>query len=110
MAVVSSSANATRVLAAAGLTERFVLIVDAQVARENALPGKPAPDTYLFAARNLGVAPSRAVVVEDAVSGVEAGHAGDFGLVIGVDRGVGAEELITHGADIVVTDLADLIP
>ncbi len=110
VAVVSSSANAKDVLAAAGLTDRFGLVVDGVLARREALPGKPAPDTYRFAAHSLGVPASRAVVFEDAVSGVAAGHAGDFGLVIGVDRGVGAEELITHGADLVVTDLADLLP
>lgn len=110
VAVVSSSANARDVLAAAGLSDRFGLVVDGVLARREALPGKPAPDTYRYAAHSLGVPAYRAVVFEDAVSGVAAGHAGDFGLVIGVDRGVGAEELITHGADLVVTDLADLLP
>ncbi|MGB7962008.1 MAG: beta-phosphoglucomutase family hydrolase [Propionicimonas sp.] len=110
VAVVSSSANARDVLAAAGLSDRFGLVVDGVLARREGLPGKPAPDTYRFAAHSLGVPASRAVVFEDAVSGVAAGHAGDFGLVIGVDRGVGAEELIIHGADLVVTDLADLLP
>jgi beta-phosphoglucomutase family hydrolase len=109
MAIVSSSANAPDVLMAAGLLERFETVVDGAVAREHGLPGKPRPDTYEFAADALGVAHRRAVVVEDAVSGVEAGAAGDFALVVGVDRGAGAETLLAHGADIVVDDLAELV-
>lgn len=109
LAVVSSSKNAVPVLTAAGLRERFVEIVDGVVAHENNLPGKPAADTFVYAAKNLGVAPRDAVVVEDAISGVQAGAAGAFGLVIGVDRGAGAEALRRAGADVVVSDLAALV-
>jgi HAD superfamily hydrolase (TIGR01509 family) len=108
VAIVSSSKNARQVLTAAGLIDRFGLIVDGTVAAAEGLPGKPAPDTYLFAARSLGVDPSRAVVVEDATSGVASGRAGGFGLVVGVDRGAGRETLLDAGADIVVSDLAEL--
>ncbi len=110
MAVVSSSANAPEVLRAAGLLTRFETVVDGTVARQRELAGKPRPDTYEFAADTLGVAHGRAVVVEDAVSGVEAGAAGSFALVIGVDRGAGMQTLLAHGADVVVGDLADLLP
>jgi beta-phosphoglucomutase family hydrolase len=110
MAVVSSSANARDVLHAAGLTERFAAVVDGAVARERSLPGKPRPDTYQYAADLLGVPHDRAVVVEDAVSGVQAGAAGGFALVIGVDRGAGADTLRANGAGIVVQDLAELVP
>jgi beta-phosphoglucomutase family hydrolase len=110
MAVVSSSANAPDVLAAAGLAHRFPTVVDGAVAKREGLPGKPRPDTYQHAADALGVPHGRAVVVEDAVSGVEAGAAGDFAAVVGVDRGAGADTLTAHGADVVVTDLADLVP
>lgn len=109
VAVVSSSRNAPAVLEAAGLADRFEVVVDGQVAAEAGLPGKPAPDTFLSAADRLGVDPARAVVFEDAVSGVAAGHAGGFGLVVGVDRGVGADKLSDAGADRVVTDLAELV-
>ncbi|WP_420098615.1 HAD family hydrolase [Corynebacterium sp.] len=108
IAIVSSSKNARQVLTAAGLIDRFELIVDGAVAAAEDLPGKPAPDTYLYAAQSLGVDPSRAVVVEDAISGVSSGRAGDFGLVVGVDRGAGRDALLEAGADAVVTDLADL--
>ncbi|WP_286176051.1 HAD-IA family hydrolase [Arthrobacter sp. NEB 688] len=108
LAVVSSSANAPAVLAAAGLTDRFVTVVDGQVARELGLAGKPAPDTFLHAAQVCGAEPSTAVVVEDAVSGVRAGAAGHVGLVVGVDRGAGAEALTAAGADLVVPDLGEL--
>lgn len=110
MAIVSSSANAPDVLRAAGLLERFETVVDGAVAREHQLPGKPRPDTYEFAADALGVAHPRAVVVEDAVSGVQAGAAGDFAFVVGVDRGAGAQTLLDQGADLVVDDLAELVP
>lgn len=109
MAIVSSSRNAPKVLEAAGLLDRFAIIVDGTVAAERRLPGKPAPDTFLHAAHELGVPASRAVVLEDALSGVAAGRAGDFGLVIGVDRGVGADQLRDHGADEVVADLQELV-
>jgi beta-phosphoglucomutase family hydrolase len=109
IAVVSSSRNATAVLASAGLADRFDVVVDGVVAAREHLAGKPSPQTFLFAAKALGVTPDRAVVVEDALSGVAAGHAGDFGLVIGVDRGVGADRLLQAGADVVVADLAELV-
>jgi len=109
LALVSSSANAPEVLRAAGLVHRFRTVVDGAVARENRLPGKPRPDTYQFAAASLGVPQQRAVVVEDAVSGVEAGAAGDFGYVVGVNRGAGTQILLQHGADLVVDDLAELV-
>jgi beta-phosphoglucomutase family hydrolase len=109
MAIVSSSANAPDVLRAAGLLERFETVVDGAVAREHQLPGKPRPDTYEFAADALGVPHPRAAVVEDAVSGVQAGAAGDFAVVVGVDRGAGADTLLSHGADVVVEDLAELV-
>ena len=110
LAVVSSSANAPAVLAAAGLADRFVTVVDGRVAGELDLPGKPAPDTFLHAATVAGAVPAKAVVLEDAVSGVRAGRAGNFGLVVGVDRGAGVETLTDAGADIVVADLADTLP
>lgn len=108
-AVVSSSRNTRPVLQAAGLLERFEIIVDGNTAVERGLPGKPAPDTYLYAAELLGVPAAQAVVVEDALSGVAAGKAGHFGLVVGVDRGTGAEELRAAGADLVVSDLAEVL-
>lgn len=108
-AVVSSSANCEAVLCAAGIAELFETRVDGQVASRMQLAGKPAPDTYLKAAELLGVDPARAVVVEDAISGVQSGHAGSFGLVVGVSRHDNAEELRQNGATIVVTDLSDLI-
>ena len=109
-AIVSSSKNATRVLEAAGLGERFEVVVDGVVAATEHIAGKPAADMYLTAAQRIGVTPDRAVVVEDAVSGVAAGAAGNFGVVIGVDRGAGAATLLDHGATFVVDDLADLLP
>ncbi len=108
LAVVSSSANAPGVLRAAGIEDRVDVVVDGAVAREARLAGKPAPDTFLHAAAELGVPAARAVVVEDAVSGVRAGRAGRFGLVVGVDRGAGAEALTGAGADVVVDDLEEL--
>ena len=110
VAVVSSSRNAVSVLSAAGIRDRFEVIVDGMVAVEAGLPGKPAPDTYVYAATLLGLTPEDCVVVEDAHSGVQAGRDGDFGLVVGVDRGVGAQGLLDSGADIVVQDLDELIP
>jgi beta-phosphoglucomutase family hydrolase len=109
MGVVSSSANAPRVLAAAQLTKFFAVVVDGAVAAAHQLPGKPAPDTWIFAARQLGLAPGHCVVVEDAVAGVRSGVAGNFGLVIGVDRGTGAEALTAAGAHLVVSDLSELV-
>jgi beta-phosphoglucomutase family hydrolase len=110
VAVVSSSQNADAVLTAAGLRDRFEVVVDGRLAHAEGLPGKPAPDTYLRAAVALGVPKERAVVFEDAVSGTEAGRAGAFGLVVGVDRGVGAQTLLDSGADLVVSDLEELLP
>jgi beta-phosphoglucomutase family hydrolase len=108
-AVVSSSANTVEVLRAAGLEGKFDEVVDGIVAEREHLEGKPAPDTYLAAARGLGIDPSAASVFEDALAGVEAGRAGGFGLVVGVDRVGQADDLAAHGADVVVTDLAELI-
>lgn len=110
VAVVTSSANCDAVLAAAGLTGRFEAQVDGHVARERGLPGKPAPDTFLAAAGDLGVPADRCVVVEDAISGVEAGRRGGFGLVVGVDRKGVADDLRRAGAAIVVEDLEALVP
>jgi beta-phosphoglucomutase family hydrolase len=109
LAVVSSSRNAPAVLEAAGLLEYFDTIVDGVVATERLLAGKPAPDTFVYAADLLEVLPARCVVVEDALSGVQAGRAGRFGLVVGVDRGAGAEALTAHGATLVVRDLEELL-
>ncbi len=107
--VVSSSRNAPDVLRAATLIDHFETIVDGVVASERHLAGKPAPDTFLYAADLVGVGPARCVVVEDALSGVQAGRAGRFGLVIGVDRGVGVDQLLEHGATMVVSDLEELL-
>ena len=108
-AVVSASKNCAAVLAAAGLTDLFELRVDGLVAQERALRGKPAPDMFLAAANDLGVDPSAAAVFEDAVAGVEAGRAGAFGWVVGVDRAGQAAELRVRGADVVVGDLGELL-
>jgi beta-phosphoglucomutase family hydrolase len=107
--VVSSSANCHDVLVAAGLIDLVEGWIDGIVAEREHLKGKPAPDTYLAGARLAGVAPSQAAVFEDALAGVEAGRAGGFGWVVGVDRVGQAEALKAHGADIVVNDLAELI-
>ena len=108
-AVVSSSANAHDVLAAAGIADLFDAVVDGvQAAREH-LHGKPAPDTFLAGAKALGVEPATAAVFEDALAGVQAGRAGDFGCVVGVDRVGQADALREHGADVVVGDLAELL-
>jgi beta-phosphoglucomutase family hydrolase len=106
--VVSSSKNALPVLAAAGLAARFEVVIDGLVAVAESIAGKPAPDTYLLGAQRLGLDPRRAVVVEDAVSGVAAGAAGGFAVVVGVNRGAGAETLLAHGATFVVDDLSDI--
>jgi beta-phosphoglucomutase family hydrolase len=108
-AVVSSSANTQEVLKVTGLAGLFDARVDGVVARERHLPGKPKPDTFLAGAAELGVEPAQAAVFEDALAGVQAGHAGRFGLVVGVDRVGQAEALREHGADVVVQDLAELL-
>jgi beta-phosphoglucomutase family hydrolase len=108
-AVVSSSTNARDVLAAAGIIDLFEEIVDGHTAEREHLNGKPAPDTFLAGARGLGVGADQAVVFEDALAGVEAGHAGAFAFVVGVDRVGQADALRAHGADVVVRDLAELL-
>jgi HAD superfamily hydrolase (TIGR01509 family) len=108
-AIVSSSANTVQVLQAAGLADQFDVRVDAQVAQAKHLNGKPAPDTYLEAARELGVPASSAAVFEDALAGVQSGRAGHFGFVVGVNRANQADALRAHGADIVVNDLGELL-
>lgn len=109
LAVVSSSRNAPAVLKAAGLAEYFPVVVDGVVAAAQGLPGKPSPATYDYAAGLLGLPSTACVVVEDAVSGVQAGSAGDFHSVIGVDRGAGRQALLNAGATLVVDDLAELL-
>jgi beta-phosphoglucomutase family hydrolase len=108
-AVVTSSANAANVLAAAGISDQFDATVDGVVRKREGLAGKPAPDTYLHAARVLGLAPADTVVYEDALAGVAAGRAGHFGFVVGVDRVGQADALRKAGADIVVKDLSELL-
>lgn len=109
LAVVSSSRNAPAVLEAAGLAKYFEVVVDGELAAAKGIPGKPAPDTYTYGAQLLGVPSNRALVVEDAVSGVQAGAAGDFRAVIGIDRGAGHQTLLQAGADYVVDDLDELL-
>jgi alpha,alpha-trehalose phosphorylase len=108
VAVVTSSKNCDVVLESAGIQNLFEARVDGNVAAEKKLAGKPAPETYEEAARMLGTPPERAVVIEDAISGVKAGRTGGFGLVIGVARGEDPEVLRQNGADIVVRDLAEV--
>ncbi|MFF5438285.1 beta-phosphoglucomutase family hydrolase [Streptomyces achromogenes] len=107
-AIVSSSANCRDVLRAVGAEHFFDVRIDGVVAAERHLPGKPRPDTFLAAARDLGVEASRAAVFEDALAGMDAGRAGGFGCVVGVDRVGQTDALYAHGADIVVEDLAEL--
>ena len=109
MAVVSSSRNAPSVLEAAGLQERFSVVVDGAVAGDLGLAGKPSAETFVHAATELGADVTRSAVIEDALSGVAAGKAGGFGLVVGIDRGVGSDRLTEAGADLVVRDLAELV-
>src|SRR3954465_12971143 len=108
-AVVSSSHNCRDVLKAAGIADLLEEVVDGNVADAQHLQGKPAPDTFLEGARKLGVEPKQAVVFEDALAGVAAGRAGDFGCVIGVNRADQRDALHDHGADVVVEDLAELL-
>jgi beta-phosphoglucomutase family hydrolase len=108
-AVVSSSANCRDVLVSVGMDKLFEVRIDGVVAAERKLPGKPHPDTFLEAARELGVEAAEAAVFEDALAGMDAGRAGHFGYVVGVDRVGQADALRSHGADIVVQDLAELL-
>jgi beta-phosphoglucomutase family hydrolase len=108
-AVVSSSKNTDEVLAAAGIAGLFDDVVDGHAVEDRGLHGKPAPDTFLAAARDLDVEPGNAAVFEDALAGVEAGRAGGFGFVVGVNRSDEAEALRAHGADVVVDDLGELL-
>ncbi|HEX4538688.1 MAG TPA: beta-phosphoglucomutase family hydrolase [Acidimicrobiales bacterium] len=108
-AVVSSSANCHDVLVAAGIADLFEVRIDGLVAEAEHLKGKPAPDTFLAGAKALNVDPGQAAVFEDALAGVAAGRAGNFGYVVGVDRVGQADALRQHGADVVVTDLAELL-
>jgi beta-phosphoglucomutase family hydrolase len=108
-AVVSSSANAHDVLVAAGIDDLFEARIDGVVAQREHLRGKPAPDSFLAGARALGLPPTACTVYEDALAGVAAGRAGGFGFVVGVDRVGQADALKAHGADVVVTDLAQLL-
>ena len=109
IAVVTSSQNCTAVLKAAKLDAFFDVQVDGNMIQAQQLAGKPAPDTFLIAAKLLGVEPARAVVIEDAISGVQAGSNGNFGLVVGVARKGNAEELKQHGAHLVISDLGELV-
>jgi beta-phosphoglucomutase family hydrolase len=108
-AVVSASANCGEVLEAAGIADLFDVQIDGVIAQREHLRGKPAPDTFLAAARRLGVQPEEGAVFEDALAGVAAGHNGGFGFVVGVDRLGHGNALRAHGADVVVSDLAELL-
>ena len=108
-AVVSASANCREVLEAAGIEDLFEVRIDGIVVAQRHLRGKPAPDTFLAGAEEVGATPAEAAVFEDALAGVEAGRAGKFGYVVGVDRAGQREALLEHGADVVVTDLAELL-
>ncbi|MCS0602630.1 beta-phosphoglucomutase family hydrolase [Streptomyces sp. LP11] len=107
-AIVSSSANCRDVLRSIDAEHFFDVRIDGVVAAERKLPGKPRPDTFLAAAEDLGVEASRAAVFEDALAGMDAGRSGHFGYVVGLDRVGQSDALYTHGADIVVKDLAEL--
>jgi beta-phosphoglucomutase family hydrolase len=107
VAVVSSSKNAEEVLRVAGLYDRFAVVMDGVIAERDDLASKPAPDVFVEAARMLGADPARSVAVEDALSGVQSAVAGGFGLVVGVDRGVGSDVLREAGAHVVVADLEE---
>ena len=107
VAVVSSSKNAEEVLAAAGIRDRFAVVMDGVIAEREHLASKPAPDVFVEAAKMLGVEPARSAAVEDAISGVRSAASGGFGLVVGVDRGVGEDDLLDAGAHVVVQDLEE---
>jgi beta-phosphoglucomutase family hydrolase len=109
IAVVSSSKNAVEVLKAAGIHDRFDVVMDGVIAERDHLASKPAPDVFLDAARMLGVDPARSAAVEDALSGVRSAAAGGFALVVGVDRGVGEQQLRDAGAHVVVGDLGEFV-
>lgn len=109
IAVVSSSANCRAILTSCGLLDYFEEIMDGVVAAERGIPGKPAPDTFLAAAKDLGASVAESVVYEDALAGVQAGREGNFGYVVGVDRVGQRSELLEHGASIVVDDLEELL-
>lgn len=109
VAVVSSSKNAEEVLQAAGIRDRFDVVMDGVIAERDHLASKPAPDVFIEAARMLDVDPARSVAVEDALSGVQSAAAGGFALIVGVDRGVGADDLRSAGAHVVVEDLEELV-
>jgi HAD superfamily hydrolase (TIGR01509 family) len=109
LAVVSSSANCRAILTSCGLLDDFEEIMDGVVAAERGIKGKPAPDTFIAAAKALGAGLAESVVFEDAIAGVEAGHAGGFGFVVGVDRVDQADALHAAGASIVVQDLEELL-
>ena len=110
VSVVSSSKNAEEVLTAAGIRDRFPVVMDGVIAERDHLASKPAPDVFVTAARMMQVDPARSVAVEDAISGVQSAAAGGFGLVVGVDRGAGEDALLAAGADVVVSDLAEFVP
>ena len=109
-AVVSSSHHCREIIQSAGLASLFETRIDGHEIDRLHLRGKPAPDTFLEAARRLGILPAKAIVIEDALAGVQAGRAGGFGLVIGVNRENQADALRQQGADIVVVDLAEMLP
>ena len=108
-AIVSASKNCHDILLAAGIDDLFEEVIDGDVAEQEHLSGKPAPDTFLAASEALGVPPAKAAVFEDALAGVEAGRAGGFGFVVGVNRSDQANALLEHGAHVVVSDLAELL-
>lgn len=108
-AVVSSSANTEQILKSAGISDLFDVRVDGVVIANEGLNGKPAPDSFLRAAELLSISPSAGAVFEDALAGVEAGRAGNFGCVVGVDRHGNPQALLDHGADVVVSDLGELV-
>ncbi|MDZ8200032.1 HAD-IA family hydrolase [Microbacterium sp. SSW1-59] len=109
VSVVSSSKNAEEVLTAAGIRDRFPVVMDGVIAERDNLASKPAPDVFVTAARMMEVDPARSVAVEDAISGVRSAASGGFGLVVGVDRGAGADALRAAGAHVVVSDLAEFV-